>query len=107
MIDASKEFASILANINFISPKCKVFHNYDTNHYTNADDLRNSLVKQLHMPVRWTDTIHKIVKFGVLNIIECGNGKVLSGLNKRIDASIISYTLNNRDDFTNALDSVL
>ena len=106
MIEASKELKYALDKVDFNIPYCKVLHNCDTNSYNNVDSIKQSLVKQLYMPVLWTDTIHKIVATGVNHIVECGSGKVLSGLNKRIDSSIVSYNLNTIDDVTNTLNNI-
>jgi len=55
------------------------------------------LVLQMHSAVLWTKTVQNLVAEGVDQVVECGPGKVLAGLNKRIDKSISSYSINNAD----------
>ena len=103
MRSASEELAHALSKVEFVQPQCSVLHNYDANSYSSAPDIRIALTKQLYMPVLWTNIVHKIAASGITTLVECGAGKVLSGLNKRIDSSLISYNLNSKEDFTDAL----
>lgn len=93
MLSASEKLAEKLVDITFNIPTIPVLHNYSVQSCTNPDDIKNALVKQLYSPVLWTQTIECIAKSGVSKIIECGPGKVLTGLNKRINSTIISYSL--------------
>ena len=61
-----------------------VLHNADVKNADSAEAVRDALVRQLYQPVRWVDTIRAIVSAGATHIIECGPGRVLAGLNKRI-----------------------
>ncbi len=70
------------------TPKIPVIHNFDVNFHSGPQTIRQTLLKQLTSPVRWVETIQFFEKQGVQTIIECGPGKVLCGLNKRISASI-------------------
>jgi len=103
MQPASKKLASALASVEFRAPQIKVLHNYDTKSHINLVLIKEALVKQLYSPVLWTETIHKIADMHVSQILECGPGKVLSGLNKRINSNIVSYNLHNKDDLDKAL----
>ena len=84
-----------LKNINIRSPKIPVIHNADVLAHTDPALIRNALVKQLYSPVRWVEIIQFLVKNGVLEILECGPGKVLTGLNKRIVDSNVSVKVIN------------
>ena len=93
MIPASVKLAKALENVNFNAPTIPVLHNFNVEQYTNIAQIKEALVKQLYMPVLWTQTISQIVNNGVTSIVESGPGKVLSGLNKRINTEIISYNI--------------
>lgn len=103
MLPAAAKLADRLASIKFKPPQIEVLHNYNAETYTNVEQIKDALVKQLYSPVLWTATINKIVEKSILHIAECGPGKVLTSLNKRINANIISYALHNQDDFKRAL----
>lgn len=77
-----------LATLALNVPEIPVLNNVDVALYTNAESIREGLVKQLFMPVRWVEIIQHFAKSGVTQIVECGPGKVLTGLNKRIDKNL-------------------
>lgn len=83
MRPAAEAFTLALAQYDFQQPKCAVVSNVDLSIYQNADDIRNLLSKQLYMPVCWTEILTLFVEKGIDSCIECGPGKVLSGLAKR------------------------
>lgn len=87
-----------LQQIKFNSPKIPVIQNIAAVSYEDVDTIKSSLLQQIYSPVLWSKTINNIVNAGVKNIIECGPGKVLSGLNKRIDDTIISHNIHNEMD---------
>ncbi|OAI50003.1 malonyl CoA-ACP transacylase [Gammaproteobacteria bacterium SCGC AG-212-F23] len=84
MKPAAERLQKMLNNIAFSQPNIPVINNVDVAIYQNAEMIRDGLVKQLFMPVRWVDTVKKFVTTGISSIVECGPGKVLNGLNKRI-----------------------
>ncbi len=100
---ASERLALAIAKIEFNLPSIPVIHNYNVKNFSDPNLIKDALVKQLYSPVFWTDTIKQIVDLGIINIVECGPGKVLSGLNKRIDSNIISYNLSTKSDLTNTI----
>jgi [acyl-carrier-protein] S-malonyltransferase len=57
------------------------------------DDIRHALVRQAYSPVRWVEVIQKMVQLGATHIVECGPGKVLAGMTKRIVPDIASFSL--------------
>lgn len=89
MYDIAKDFKDFINAFDFTSND-KVIHNVDANFADNVDDLKNKIVMQLYKPVMWTSVINNMAKMQVNNIIECGPGKVLTGLTKRIDKSLNS-----------------
>jgi [acyl-carrier-protein] S-malonyltransferase len=94
MHPAAERLAQVLANIAIQVPVTPVLSNIDATPYTSAAAIREGLTKQLYMPVRWVEIIQQLVKMDVTQIIECGPGKVLTGLNKRIDKNLQLITTN-------------
>lgn len=90
MRPASERLAQRLAEVTISTPQVPVLHNVDVAESASADQIRDKLVRQLFSPVRWVETIQALPKRGVETVIECGPGKVLAGLNKRIDRSLAS-----------------
>ena len=84
MKPAAEQLNQALAEIAVNTPDIPVLHNVDVAEHESPDAIRDALVRQLYMPVRWTETIELMVSKGIERYIECGPGKVLAGLNKRI-----------------------
>lgn len=78
-----------LESIPLALPSIKVIQNVDVAIHDNVNDIRDSLIEQLTQPVRWVATIQKMQSYGITEIIECGPGKVLAGLIKRISKDLI------------------
>jgi len=84
MKPAAEKLVSYLGNINIKNPVIPVINNVDVAVYNNADEVRDGLIRQLYNPVRWVETIQFLYNKGINCLVECGPGKVLAGLNKRI-----------------------
>ncbi len=84
MRPAADELTKKLAQIDIKSPTVTVINNVDVASQTDADAIRDALIRQLYQPVRWVEVIHAINDLGVETVIESGPGKVLTGLNRRI-----------------------
>jgi [acyl-carrier-protein] S-malonyltransferase len=84
MKPAADRLAERLAGITVKAPAIPVINNVDVTAATDPAAIRDALVRQLHSPVRWVETVQKMGKEGVTSLVECGPGKVLVGLNKRI-----------------------
>jgi [acyl-carrier-protein] S-malonyltransferase len=84
MKPASETLAVYLKSVNIKTPKIPVIHNADVASYNEPDKIKEALVRQLYLPVRWVDTIQNIHALGINTYAECGPGKVLAGLVKRI-----------------------
>ena len=93
MIPAAEKLATRLNDITISAPAIPVINNVDVVATDNRDDIRDALVRQLHNPVRWVETVQKMSGDGVDKLIECGPGKVLVGLNKRIDRNMAASAL--------------
>lgn len=102
MKDAADKLAADLAQLTFNSPATPVINNVDVAIETSSEAIKTALVKQLYSPVRWTESIEKLKANGVTHIVEVGPGKVLQGLIKRIDKSIVGTTFNSTDGFAKA-----
>jgi len=88
MKPAAKQLGIALTNMTIYKPVVPVIHNANVDQADGDKDIKHLLTQQLHNPVRWVETIQKFSSLGVTNIIECGPGKVLAGLTKRIDKSL-------------------
>lgn len=84
MREAAGQLAEALAAVNITAPAVAVWHNADVACHDSGDAIRTSLARQLWQPVRWTETVAAMQAAGAERFLECGPGKVLSGLNKRI-----------------------
>lgn len=84
MLPASKRLAERLHAVDLRLPEVPVLHNVDVTAATDLAGLRERLVSQLYRPVRWVETVQAVAAAGLTRAIECGPGKVLAGLNKRI-----------------------
>ncbi len=106
MRPAADKLAEALVGISVNVPLVPVIHNADVASYTDSAAIRDALVRQLYSPVRWTETIRLLAAQGVLHQAECGPGKVLAGLNKRIEASVVSFALTNDAALETTLDTL-
>ncbi len=88
MRPAAKKLAEILMHIKINSPKIPVIHNADVVFHKEPAMIQKVLIQQLYLPVRWVEIIQTLVHQGITDFIECGPGKVLAGLNKRINKTI-------------------
>ncbi len=100
---AAEQFADALQAIAFKAPEIPVISNVDLSVYGSAEHIRRLLKTQLYKPVRWVETIQLMKAKGVDLIIECGPGKVLSGLTKRIDKSLRAISVNDQQSLEDCL----
>lgn len=85
MKPAAEKLAVALANITLQQPNIRVLNNVDVATYSDGERIKDALVRQLYSPVRWTETVQLLVQENITSGAECGPGKVLAGLAKRID----------------------
>ena len=93
MFDIAELFADSLAHVEFKNPTTDVISNVDLSIYSSAKHIRKQLKEQLYSPVRWVETIQLFKRRGVELIVECGPGKVLNGLIKRIDRNLAAISV--------------
>lgn len=105
MQPAAAEFSQLLAQIPLHPPKITVVHNVDVGTHSAPEVIRALLTEQLYSPVRWSDTIRFLRDQGVENFIECGPGRVLTGLNKRIVTKCRTWPIFDPETLANALEA--
>ncbi len=103
MRQAADQLAGVMADLDWRSPSIPVVHNVDAARHAEPAAIQDALVRQLYLPVRWTDCIQALVAGGASRIAECGPGKVLTGLVKRIDKSLDVRAIGTPADFQAAL----
>lgn len=103
MKPAGEALKPYLQKLTLTAPQIPVINNVDVKVETRPDDIRHALVRQAYSPVRWVETVRKMKEEGVTHIYECGPGKVLAGLTKRIAPDIKSLALADRASIEEAL----
>ncbi len=106
MAGAAERFGQVLAKVPIRQASIPVVHNVDVACHSAPEVIRSVLEKQLHNSVRWSDTIRFLFDQGVRRFVECGPGKVLAGLNKRIVADAQAEAVFSPDSFNKALELV-
>lgn len=103
MKPAAEALVAYIADINMSTGQVPVLHNADVISYTEADKIKDALVRQLYSPVRWVETVQQIHAQGAVNSAECGPGKVLAGLTKRIVADLPCVALTSSEALDEAI----
>jgi [acyl-carrier-protein] S-malonyltransferase len=102
MREAANRLAEVMAGLSWQLPQLPVVQNVDAKVHDGVDAIRAALVQQLYQPVQWTGCVQALAARGVTRIAECGPGKVLTGLVKRIDKAIDGRSLATPGDFETA-----
>jgi [acyl-carrier-protein] S-malonyltransferase len=103
MREAANQLAEVMAGLDWRAPSLPVVQNVDAQVHQRVEAIRDALVRQLYLPVRWTQCVQALSARGVSRVGECGPGKVLAGLIKRIDKSLDARTLGGVGDLQAAL----
>jgi len=106
MRPASERLHERLAMIDLQTPQIPVLHNVNVGEAGDPQSIRDKLIQQLYSPVRWVETIRVIAGRGVPNLLEAGPGKVLTGLNKRIDKRLTSLAVYDPEGLSKALEAL-
>lgn len=107
MRPAAEGLSAALAAADISTPRIAVIHNADLSSHSDAEAIRGALRTQLHAPVRWADTVRRMQDTrGVTRMVECGPGKVLSGLARRIDRALKALPVQDPDSLQAALTGV-
>jgi [acyl-carrier-protein] S-malonyltransferase len=93
MEPAKEELATAIENTNFSQPICPVYQNVNAAPSTKVDEIKKNLIAQLTAPVRWTQSVQRMTQDGAKTYIECGPGKVLQGLVKKISPEAEAMSL--------------
>lgn len=104
MREAANRLAQTMAGLDWTLPALPVVQNVDAKAHDSVDAIRDALVRQLYLPVQWTGCVQALTARGVSRIGECGPGKVLAGLVKRIDKSLDARALGTPADFAGAIE---
>jgi [acyl-carrier-protein] S-malonyltransferase len=106
MQPAGLKLAEALADIRIATPKIAVVHNVHAQTEADPEKIRQLLVQQIYSPVKWTSCVEYMLAQGITATVECGPGKVLSGLNKRIDKSLTCLAIEDSSALRSALESL-
>lgn len=106
MMPAAEKLAERLLGITINAPAIPVLNNVDVKAESDPTAIRDALKRQLFCPVRWVDTITTIGNQDISQVVECGPGKVLAGLNKRINKQMTAYTTSDIAGFDKALQAI-
>ena len=104
MHDAAQRLGQAMASLQWHLPALPVVQNVDAEAHDDVEAIRHALVRQLYMPVRWTQCVQALADRGVHRLAECGPDKVLTGLAKRIDKRLDAKSLATPADLRSALD---
>lgn len=104
MKSAAEKLDNYLQNTVIDKPKITLIHNVDVASYSAPEAIRNALKEQLYKPVRWVDTIKFMHDKGVIRFVECGPGKVLIGLNKRIAKDAVHFSIYDSETLNKVLE---
>ena len=101
MIPAREELADKLDSIEILDINIPLYSNVDAKPITKGKDIKNSLIRQLESPVLWYNSIQQMIKDGYNSFIEIGPGKVLQGLNRKIDSTVPTNGIQSYEDIIN------
>ena len=103
MRDAAAQLGEFMKTLAWTMPDRPVIQNADVIAHSSIEAIQDALVRQLYSPVRWTECVQKLAANGAVHIAECGPGKVLTGLIKRIDKTIDARAIGTSTDLSLAL----
>ena len=104
MESAQQKFQSVLDPVMLHPPEINIVMNVTGEHTTDTDDIKHLLFQQITQPVQWKKTLHTIAKTGIINYVEVGPGKVLSGLVKRTLPDSIASNVEDVDTLSRVID---
>lgn len=106
MQPAADALKAYLEGVDVRTTEVPLINNVDVNIESAPASIKDALVRQAASPVRWVETIQKMASMGVTHVIECGPGKVLAGLTKRIDGNLQGFALADRASLEQTLAAV-
>jgi [acyl-carrier-protein] S-malonyltransferase len=105
MHPAAENLADLVNSTVFSTPQIPVIHNVHAQTESNPDAIKALMLEQIYKPVMWVDCVNELKAQGVEILVECGPGRVLNGLSKRIDRELTSYATDDLASLENALTS--
>jgi len=106
MAPAAEKLAERLSAVTLATPDIPIIHNVDVSESGSPEAIRERLVDQVRSPVRWTECVQALAERGVNQVVECGPGRVLAGLNRRIKRDLVSQAIYDPDSLAGALDTL-
>lgn len=106
MQPAADRLRHYLASVPVRAPAVPVINNVDVASEASADRIVDALSRQAASPVRWVETVQRLAREGVTHVVECGPGRVLSGLTKRIEPALESLSINDADSLAATLEAL-
>jgi len=106
MQPAADALTQRLQTISIKAPQIPVVHNADVKNHSDEAGIKDALARQLYSPVRWVETVRSFADQGIVKLAECGPGKVLAGLNKRIDGNMQAFALSDEAALRRAIDTL-
>lgn len=103
---AARRLAEFMVNITFNAPRIPIVNNVDVATVSDPDGIRAALARQACSPVRWVEVIRSIGATGVTDVIECGPGKVLAGLTRRIEPGMQGHAVTDPQSLAKALEAM-
>lgn len=101
---AAERLAQYFAGVRFNTPRIPLVNNVDVAVVTDVEQIKDALARQACRPVRWVEVIRAMKAGGVTHIVECGPGKVLAGLVKRIDATLEAHAISDPQSLQQTLE---
>ncbi len=93
MDPAKKELEDAINNTKFLNPNCSIYQNYDANSELSVEKIKEKLILQLTSPVKWTQIVQNMISDGIIEFYECGPGRVLQGLVKKINREVTTSSI--------------
>ena len=106
MKPAADNLAEMVNAVTFRAPEVPIMHNVHANNENDPQVIKKLMLEQIYSPVRWVDCVKQLKNNGASTLIECGPGKVLSGLSKRIDRELIALATESAADFDAVLTTI-
>jgi [acyl-carrier-protein] S-malonyltransferase len=106
MQPAATRLRDALERVPISTPRIPLINNVDVSEETEPPRIRDALVRQAAAPVRWVEIVRRMAQLGVTHVVECGPGRVLAGLVKRIDGTLRGVALTDRQSLEQALASI-
>ena len=106
MQPAAARLRDALERVAISMPRMPLINNVDVSEQTDPVRIRDALVRQAAAPVRWAEIVRRMAQLGVTHVVECGPGRVLAGMVKRIDGTLRGVALTDRQSLEQALASI-